>query len=77
MVFVDECYDIVGLIIVVGNVGLDYIVCNVLKLCEVVGCEDVLVYVGIVDLLLYFFVDVVYVYGVDGFGDVNLLVVKC
>lgn len=77
MVFVDECYVIVGLIIVVGNVGLDYMVCNVLKLCEVVGCDDVLVFVGCVDLLLYFLVDVVYVYGVDGFGDVNLLFVVC
>ena len=71
MAFNDENHDIVGLTIAAGNVGLDHTVRNALKLCEVVGREDVPVYAGCADPLLHPAVDAAHVHGRDGFGDIG------
>lgn len=72
MAFNDPAHDVVGLTIAAGNVGLAHTVRNALKLCEVVGREDVPVYAGCADPLLHASVDAAHVHGVDGFGDVGL-----
>lgn len=71
MAFNDPAHDIVGLTIAAGNVGLAYTVRNALKLCEVVGRQDVPVYAGCPDPLLHPSVDAAHVHGRDGFGDIG------
>ncbi|KQN96557.1 MULTISPECIES: nucleoside hydrolase [Stenotrophomonas] len=72
MAFADERHDVVGLTVAAGNVGLDYTVRNALKLCEVAGREDVPVFAGAPDPLVYPAEDAAHVHGRDGFGDVEL-----
>jgi purine nucleosidase len=69
MAFADPRHDIVGLTIAAGNVGLQHTVANALKLCEVVGREDVPVFPGCGGPLLHPADDAAYVHGRDGFGD--------
>jgi len=72
MAFADERHDVVGLTVAAGNVGLEYTVRNALKLCEVAGREDVPVFAGTPDPLVYPAEDAAHVHGRDGFGDVDL-----
>lgn len=72
MAFNDPAHEVVGLTIAAGNVGLDHTVRNALKLCEVVGRQDVPVFAGCADPLLHASVDAAHVHGRDGFGDVGL-----
>ena len=68
MAFNDARYEVVGLTIAAGNVGLEHTVANALKLCEV--CDvDVPVFAGAADPLLHLAEDAAYVHGRDGFGD--------
>lgn len=69
MAFNDAGHDVVGLTIAAGNVGLEHTVRNALKLCEVVGRDDVPVFAGCADPLLHPARDAAYVHGRDGFGD--------
>lgn len=71
MAFNDPAHDIVGLTIAAGNVGLACTVRNALKLCEVVGRQDVPVYAGCPEPLLHPSVDAAHVHGRDGFGDIG------
>ncbi|GAB6195584.1 nucleoside hydrolase [Lysobacter xanthus] len=68
MAFDDPRFDVVGLTIAAGNVGLDHTVANALKLCEVAGV-DVPVFPGCASPLLHPARDAAYVHGRDGFGD--------
>lgn len=68
MAFNDPRFDVVGLTIAAGNVGLDHTVANALKLCEVCNV-DVPVFAGAADPLLHPAADAAYVHGRDGFGD--------
>jgi len=72
MAFADQRHEVVALTIAAGNVGLDYTVRNALKLCEVVGRDDVPVFAGSPDPLLHPSVDAAHVHGRDGYGDVDL-----
>lgn len=72
MAFADERHDVVALTIAAGNVGLQYTVRNALKLCEVVGRDDVPVFAGSPDPLLHPALDAAHVHGLDGYGDVGL-----
>ncbi len=72
MAFNDPRHEVVGLTIAAGNVGLDHTVRNALKLCEVVGRDDVPVFAGCADPLVHPSVDAAHVHGRDGFGDVGL-----
>lgn len=72
MAFADERHDVIGLTVAAGNVGLDHTVRNALKLCEVAGREDVPVFAGTPDPLVYPAEDAAHVHGRDGFGDVDL-----
>lgn len=69
MAFNDADHDVVGLTIAAGNVGLDHTVRNALKLCEVAGRDDIPVFAGCAEPLLYPARDAAYVHGRDGFGD--------
>lgn len=69
MAFDSPVHDIVGLTIAAGNVGLRHTVANALKLCEVVGRDDVPVFAGADAPLLHAAPDAAYVHGQDGFGD--------
>ena len=71
MAFNDPNHELVGLTIAAGNVGQEHTVRNALKLCEVVGREDVPVYAGCADPLLHPAVDAAHVHGRDGFGDIG------
>lgn len=71
MAFNDPHHEVVGLTIAAGNVGLAHTVRNALKLCEVVGREDVPVFAGCADPLLHPSVDAAHVHGLDGFGDIG------
>jgi purine nucleosidase len=68
MAFDDPRFDVVGLSIAAGNVGLEHTVSNALKLCEVAGV-DVPVFAGCAAPLLHPARDAAYVHGRDGFGD--------
>lgn len=68
MAFADPRFDVVGLTVAAGNVGLDHTVRNALKLCEVAGV-DVPVFAGCPVPLLHPAADAAYVHGRDGFGD--------
>ncbi|WP_305804123.1 nucleoside hydrolase [Stenotrophomonas sp. YIM B06876] len=72
MAFADVHHEVVGLTVAAGNVGLQHTVRNALKLCEIAGREDVPVFAGAADPLVYPAEDAAHVHGVDGFGDVNL-----
>ena len=72
MAFADARHDVVALTIAAGNVGLDHTVRNALKLCEVIGREDVPVFAGSPDPLLHPALDAAHVHGRDGYGDVGL-----
>ena len=72
MAFSDERHDVIGLTVAAGNVGLEYTVRNALKLCEVAGRQDVPVFAGTPDPLVYPAEDAAHVHGRDGFGDVDL-----
>jgi purine nucleosidase len=69
MAFNDPRYEVVGLTIAAGNVGLTHTVANALKLCEVAGRDDVPVYAGCAQPLLHAAPDAAHVHGDDGFGD--------
>lgn len=64
------------LIIVVGNVLLEKIVCNVWLVCEWGKCLDILVYVGVLWLLLCMLIYVVDVYGSEGIIGVEVYELK-
>ena len=68
MAFNDPRFDVVGLTIAAGNVGLGHTVANALKLCEVCGV-DAPVYAGTDAPLVFPARDAAYVHGRDGFGD--------
>lgn len=72
MAFADARHDVVGLTVAAGNVGLQHTTGNALKLCEVAGREDVPVFAGAADPLVYAAEDAAHVHGRDGFGDVGL-----
>ncbi len=72
MAFADARHDVVGLTVAAGNVGLEHTTGNALKLCEVAGREDVPVFAGAADPLVYPAEDAAHVHGRDGFGDVGL-----
>lgn len=72
MAFADARHDVVGLTVAAGNVGLVHTTGNALKLCEVAGREDVPVFAGAADPLVYPAEDAAHVHGRDGFGDVGL-----
>lgn len=72
MAFADARHDVVGLTVAAGNVGLQHTTGNALKLCEVAGREDVPVFAGAADPLVYPAEDAAHVHGRDGFGDVGL-----
>jgi len=71
MAFNDPSHEIVGLTIAAGNVGLEHTVRNALKLCEVVGRDDVPVFAGCAQPLLHPARDAAYVHGRDGYGDIS------
>ncbi len=71
LAFADTRHDVVGLTIAAGNVGLEHTTANALKLCEVVGREDVPVFRGSAAPLLHAAPDAAYVHGNDGFGDIG------
>lgn len=71
MAFNDPRHEIVGLTIAAGNVGLEHTVRNALKLCEVVGRDDVPVFAGCAQPLLHPARDAAYVHGRDGYGDIG------
>ena len=72
MAFNDASHEVVGLSIAAGNVGLEYTVRNALKLCEVVGHDDIPVFAGCTSpLVLAPREDAAHVHGRDGFGDVG------
>ena len=77
MAFADERHEVIGLTVAAGNVGLEYTVRNALKLCEVAGREDVPVFAGTPDPLVYPAEDAAHVHGRDGFGDVDLPHAAC
>ena len=68
MAFADPRYQVVGLTIAAGNVGLRHTVANALKLCEVCAV-DVPVFAGADAPLVHPARDAAYVHGRDGFGD--------
>ncbi|QNN47724.1 nucleoside hydrolase [Thermomonas brevis] len=68
MAFDDPRFEVVGLTIAAGNVGLEHTVANALKLCEVCGV-DVPVFAGADAPLVHPARDAAYVHGRDGFGD--------
>ncbi|WP_449447321.1 nucleoside hydrolase [Thermomonas brevis] len=68
MAFNDPRFDVVGLTIAAGNVGLDHTVANALKLCEVCGVHAP-VFAGADAPLVFPARDAAYVHGRDGFGD--------
>lgn len=70
MAFDDSRYDVVGLTLAAGNVGLHHTVANALKLCEIVAAE-VPVYAGCPVPLVHAAADAAYVHGQDGFGDIG------
>ncbi|AWV08379.1 nucleoside hydrolase [Marilutibacter maris] len=70
MAFNDPRYDVVGLTIAAGNVGLEHTVRNALKVCEVAGC-DVPVFAGCETPLLHPAPDAADVHGKDGLGDIG------
>src|SRR5690606_31582098 len=72
MAFADPRHEVVGLTIAAGNVGLQHTVANALKLCEVLGRDDVPVFAGCDRPLLHPAPDAANVHGRDGFGDVGL-----
>ncbi|KRG70045.1 nucleoside hydrolase [Pseudoxanthomonas dokdonensis] len=72
MAFNDDRHQVVGLTIAAGNVGLEHTVRNALKLCEVAARDEVPVFAGCAQPLLYPAEDAAYVHGRDGFGDVGL-----
>lgn len=73
MAFNDPHHEVVGLSIAAGNVGLEYTVRNALKLCEVVGRDDVPVFAGCNAPFVFApREDAAHVHGRDGFGDVGL-----
>lgn len=76
MAFADARHEVVGLTVTAGNVGLEHTCANALKLCEVAGREDVPVYAGAADPLVYPAEDAAHVHGRDGFGDVGLAPAK-
>lgn len=71
LAFNDTAHELVGLTVTAGNVGLAHTTANALKLCEVAGREDVPVFGGAPEPLLYAAPDAGYVHGQDGFGDVG------
>lgn len=71
MAFNSPAHEVVGLTIAAGNVGLDHTVGNALKLCEVIGRNDVPVFAGAPSPLLYPAEDAGFVHGQDGFGDIG------
>lgn len=72
MAFADAQHEVVALTVAAGNVGLEYTLRNALKLCEVAGRDDVPVFAGTADPLVYPAEDAAHVHGRDGFGDVDL-----
>lgn len=68
MAFNDPRFEVVGLTIAAGNVGLGHTVANALKLCEVCGV-DAPVFAGADAPLVFPARDAAYVHGRDGFGD--------
>ncbi|MGY0613261.1 nucleoside hydrolase [Luteimonas sp. A501] len=72
MAFADPRHEVVGLTIAAGNVGLGHTVANALKLCEVLGRDDVPVFAGCDHPLLHPSPDAANVHGRDGFGDAGL-----
>ena len=72
MAFADPRHEVVGLTIAAGNVGLEHTVANALRLCEVVGRQDVPVFAGCDRPLLHPSPDAANVHGADGFGDAGL-----
>ena len=72
MAFNDPGHEVVGLTVCAGNVGLGHTVANALKLCEVVGREDVPVFAGADRPLLHPAEDAGYIHGRDGFGEAGL-----
>jgi purine nucleosidase len=72
MAFADPRHEVVGLTIAAGNVGLHHTVGNALKLCEVLGRDDVPVFAGCDRPLLHPAPDAANVHGRDGFGDAGL-----
>lgn len=72
MAFADPRHEVVGLTIAAGNVGLQHTVANALKLCEVLGRDDVPVFAGCDRPLLHPAPDAANVHGRDGFGDAGL-----
>ena len=71
MALSDPGHEVIGLTIAAGNVGLHHTVANALKLCEVVGRDDIPVFAGCAAPLLHAAPDAGYVHGEDGFGDVG------
>ncbi|MET0328091.1 MAG: nucleoside hydrolase [Luteimonas sp.] len=67
----DASHEVVALTIAAGNVGLTHTVANALKLCEVMGRDDVPVHAGSPSPLLHAAPDAAYVHGNDGFGDIG------
>ncbi|MEN1941629.1 nucleoside hydrolase [Luteimonas sp. MJ246] len=72
MAFADPRHEVVGLTIAAGNVGLGHTVANALKLCEVLGRDDVPVFAGCDRPLLHPAPDAADVHGRDGYGDAGL-----
>jgi len=73
MAFDAPSYQVVGLSVTAGNVGLGHTVNNALKLCEVAGRMDVPVFPGCAQPLVHPAPDAAEVHGRDGLGDVGLL----
>jgi len=72
MAFNAPAYEIVGLTITAGNVGLHHTVGNALKLCEVNARAEVPVFPGCAQPLLHPAPNADEVHGRDGFGDTGL-----
>ena len=68
MAFNDPRYEVAGLTVTAGNVGLDHTLANALKLVELCGARAP-VYAGAAAPLLHPAVDAASVHGRDGFGD--------
>lgn len=71
MAFNDSAHEVVALTVTAGNVGLRHTVANALKLCDIVGRDDVPVHAGCAQPLLFASPDAANVHGQDGFGDVG------
>src|SRR5690554_3586288 len=70
MAFNDPRHDVVGLTVTAGNVGLEHMVANALKLVELCDARAP-VYAGAAAPLLHPADDAASVHGRDGFGDVS------